>query len=205
MATHPIRIAAALLAAVAAARPAAAYPPGTGILTATRTCTGCHPQNGPWGDEARTIVDVLDAATKQSLKAPDGAFRIEVARNQTRTVLTVIGRAAGEPRPPRRNAWMYVDPARIKTSSLSKFAPGWEVNLPLSCRIVGDKVDGYENAHVTALPMTIRPTDAAGDAEIELQVMLTTGEAVKGKAKEGLLANFLCRRVILRVVEPQAQ
>ncbi|MFZ3209013.1 MAG: hypothetical protein WA140_09280 [Geobacteraceae bacterium] len=161
----------------------------------------CHVSNGPWVDEQRTLVDILDAKTKTSLKQGDGSLLIEVGRGQTRTVLTVIGRPKGEPSPPRRNAWSYVDPTQLKTSALSKFAPGWDVNLPMSCRIVGDAVEGYEGAYVTVLPMTVRPNDAARDTELELQVMLTAGESVKAKPKEGLVSNYLVRRVLLRVRE----
>ncbi len=193
--------ASAVLCGVALAISAAAYPPGVGILAKNRSCSTCHASNGPWADDARTIVDVLDAKAKTSLKQADGTFAIEVPRYESRTVLTVIGRAAGEKNPPRRNAWLYVDPTQIESSSLSKFAPGWDVNLPMSCRIVGDRLEGYEGAHLTVLPMTIRPTDAARNAELELQIMLTGGEAVKGKGEEGLVSNLYLRRVTLRVLE----
>jgi hypothetical protein len=116
-------------------------------------------------------------------------------------VLTVIGRVQGDATLPRRNAWLYVDPSQIESSALSKFAPGWDVNLPMSCRIVGDKLEGYEGHVVTVLPMTVRPTDAARDAELELQVMLTAGEAVKGKEREGLVSNFFLRTVQLKVLD----
>lgn len=180
---------------------ARAYPPAVGILADNRSCVSCHVSNGPWTDEARTLVDILDGKTKTSLKQEDGFFLIEVGRGQTRTVLTVIGRRKGETSPPLRNAWLYVDPTQLKTSALSKFAPGWDVNLPMSCRIVGDAIEGYEGAHITVLPMTLRPSDAARDAELELQVMLSAGESVKAKAKEGLISNYLVRRVLLRVRE----
>jgi len=191
----------AALAGLTAAFKATAYPPGVGILGKSRSCASCHVSNGPWGDEARTVIDILDGRTKQSLKDGDGAFTIEAARGVPRTVLTVIGRAAGEPRPPRRNAWLYVDPTQIESSVLSKFAAGWDVNLPMSCRIVGDRLEGFEGAALTVLPMTVRPSDAARDAELELQVMLTGGEAVKGKGQDGLVSNLLVRKVHLKVLE----
>ena len=184
------------------AGPAAAYPPGVGILGQSRSCASCHKSDGPWSDETRTVIDVLDAKTKRSLKGGDGVFQIEVARGERRTVLTLIGRLPGDAEPPRRNAWLYVDPGQIPTSALSKFAPGWDVNLPMSCRIVGDKVEGYEGAHLTLLPMTVRPTDAAHNAELELQVMLTRGEVIKGEGEKGLVSNFLLRKVRLKVLEP---
>ena len=190
-----------ILAILGVAQLASAYPPGVGILTKNRSCGSCHISNGPWTDEARTIIDVVDGQTHKSLRAPDGVFRLEVPRGETRTVLTVIGRQKGDSRPPRRNAWLYVDPTQIGTSALSKFAAGWDVNLPMSCRIVGDKLEGYEEAQLTVLPMTVRPTDAARDAEIELQVMLTAGEAVKGSGTQGLISNLAVRKVSLKVLD----
>jgi len=182
--------------------PAHAYPPAVGILAKNRSCASCHVSNGPWADEARTLIDVLDAKTRRSLKADDGNFRLDVPRGQTRTVLTLIGRVRGDVTLPRRNAWLYVDPSQIESSALSKFAPGWDVNLPMSCRIVGDKLEGHEGSALTVLPMTVRPNDGARDAELELQVMLTGGEAVKGKEQEGLVSNYFLRRILLRVLEP---
>lgn len=179
--------------------PAGGYPPGVGVLGKSRSCTACHLNNGSWGDDASTIIDILDAQTRESLRAADGSFLIAVRRGQSRTVLTVIGRAAGERHPPARNAWLYVDPEQIGTTTLSKFAPGWDVNLPMSCRVVGDEIGVYPGAHLTVLPMTVRPGDAARSGEIELQAMLTSGQAVKGKVKEGLVSNYYVRRVALRV------
>ncbi|MFQ6031634.1 MAG: hypothetical protein ACE5L7_02900 [Candidatus Aminicenantales bacterium] len=132
----------------------------------------------------------------------DGSFLIEAHRGKTETVLTVIGRKKEDKaEAPYRNAWLYVDPQRIKSHSLSKFAPGWSVNLPLACRIVGDKLEGFERAKITVLPMSIRAGDDAQDAELKLQVILTRGESVKGKAKEGMKANYFERVVRLKVVE----
>jgi len=195
-------VGAILILVAAAAPPSFAYPPGVGIAGKSRSCLACHASNGPWADDARTVVDVLDGATKTSLRLPDGSYRIEATRGRPRTVITVLGRRKGDPTPPRRNAWLYVDPSQIETTALSKFAPGWEVNLPLSCRIVGDKLAGYEGDALTVLPMTVRPTDTARDAELELQALLTAGESVKGAAKEGLLATYLLRKVLLKVMEP---
>lgn len=179
-----------------------AYPPAVGILGKAKSCMACHVNNGPWSDEERTIVDILDKETHQSLRQADGSFLIEAKRGQARTVTTLIGRAKDDPAPaPYRNAWLYVDPKVIETSSLSKFAPGWEVDLPMSCRIVGDAVKGYEGASVSALPMTIRPSDAARDASVTLQIMLTRGESVKAKPTEGMIGNYLEHIVRLRVLD----
>lgn len=182
---------------------AGAYPPGVGITSKSRSCSNCHASNGPWTDEASTIVDILDGATRRSLRQPDGRFLLEVERWKTATVITVIGRLKGDAAPPpTRNAWLYVDPTQLETASLSKFAPGWDVTLPMSCRIVGDPVPEYPGASVTALPMTVRPGDAARDAEIELEAMLTTGTPAKGNPDSWLRSNLLVRTLVLRVVEP---
>lgn len=193
---------AGLVAVCASTKEALAYPPAVGILGKAKTCLVCHANNGPWKDDERTIIDVLDGAGRTSLRQPDKTFLIEIRRGQIRTVLTVIGLAkAAEAEPPQRNAWLYVDPGTVASSSLSKFAPGWEVNLPESCRIVGDELDAHKGAHITVLPMSIRPSDGAQDAEVVLQVMLTKGESVKGRAREGMLGSYFERRVKLKVLE----
>ena len=148
-------------------------------------------------------MDILDKTTGKSLRQPDGRFLIEVERGKARTVITVIGRwARDKTPPPTRNSWLYVDPAQIDARPLSKFAPGWEVNLPLSCRVVGDKVSKYAQAAVTAASMKLRPGAAASDTEIELQVMLTTGKSQKGKPNTWLKANYFIRKVMLKVLDP---
>jgi hypothetical protein len=183
------------------APPALAYPPGVGILGPSRNCLSCHSSDGPWKDQAGLIIDILDNSSGKSLKQSDGTFLIAARRGELKTVVTVIGwRARTTEPPPYRNAWLYVDPKRIPDAgSLNKFAPGWMVNLPMACRVVGDAVEAYAGAQLTALPMTLRAGDDAGDAEIELQVMLTRGESVKGDAKKGMAGNYFERRVRLKV------
>jgi hypothetical protein len=192
-------IAVAMASCVLVAPSVYGYPPAVGILADHRSCNSCHIDNGSWTDEDRTIIDVLDAKTKASLKREDGSFLIEVDRGEKFTVLTVIGRKKEDASPPTRNAWLYVDPAQIKTSALSKFAPGWDVNLPMACRVVGDKIDRYEGSDITVLPMTIRPGDAARNSELELQIMLTSGASIKGSATKGLISNYVMRKVYLQV------
>lgn len=192
----------ALMSIMALALQTAAYPPAVGIIGKSKNCLSCHVNNGPWMDDGTIIIDVVDKETKTSLKQPDGSFLIQAKRGEKRTVLTVIGCPKGDQTDaPYRNAWLYVDPKVIGASSLSAFAPGWNVNLPMACRIVGDKWKALPKANLTVLPMSIRPTDAAQDAELTLQVMLTKGESVKGKAKKGLVGNYFERRVILEIIE----
>jgi hypothetical protein len=178
-----------------------AYPPAVGILGPARNCLSCHSSDGPWKDPAGLIIDVLDKSSGKSLKQGDGTFLISARRGELKTVVTVIGWSAHKAGPaPYRNAWLYVDPKRIPDPGfLNKFAPGWMVNLPMSCRIVGDAVEAYAGAHLTALPMTVRAGDDATDAEIELQVMLTRGDSVKSNPKKGMEGNYFERRVRLKV------
>jgi hypothetical protein len=179
-----------------------AYPPAVGVLGKAKSCMSCHVNNGPWTDEQKTIVDILDKETMKSVRQQDGTFLIEVKRGQRKTLLTVIGRTKDdEALLPYRNAWTYIDPTRIETNSLSKFAPGWVVNLQMSCRVVGDNLPGFEGAKITALPMTVQPLDDAKDTELQLQVMLTKGESVKGDAKKGMLGNYFERKVQVKVIE----
>ncbi len=179
------------------------YPPAVGIVGKAKNCLVCHVNNGPWQDEKNTIIDILDKETKKSLMQVDGSFLIEARRGKIKTVITVIGRKKEDKKTETlyRNAWLYVDPQRIKIDSLSKFSPGWNVNLPMACRMVGDKLEGYEGETITALPMSIRAGGDAQDAELQLQVMLTKGESVKGKAKEGMKSNYFERIVRLKVLE----
>ena len=177
-----------------------AYPPAVGILSNSKNCMSCHVNNGPWQDESKAIIDILDKETKISFRQPDGSFLIEVKKGEQLTVLTVIGRKKDNSvASPYRNAWLYIDPSTIGTNLLSKFAPGWDVNLPMSCRITGDKLPGYENANITSLPMTIQPLSNAKNAEMQLQVMLTKGESIKGNAQKGMLGNYFERKVILKI------
>lgn len=148
----------------------------------------CHVSNGPWIDERKLTIELLDKETLKSLRQSDGSFLIEVKRGQPKTILTVIGRVKDDEAPaPYRNAWTYIDPTRIESNSLSKFAPGWAVNLQMSCRLVGDGLPGFGGAKISALPMTLQPLDDAKGAELQVQVMLTKGESIKAEPKKGML------------------
>ncbi len=179
-----------------------AYPPAVGILTNAKNCLSCHADNGPWTNPDDIIIDIIQKETKKSLRGKDGSFLLAMKRYESLTVLTVIGyRKNSAEVKPYRNGWIYIDTATIKTSSISKFAPGWDVNLQASCRLVGDNLEVYENFDITVLPMTIRPSDAARDGNLLLQGMLTLGESVKGKGKEGMVGNYFERTVELKVLD----
>ena len=181
---------------------ALAYPPAVGILSPAKNCLSCHANNGPWKDDSTLIIDILDKQNGQSLKQKDGTFLIAAHQGEARTVVTVIGTVReAQTAHPYRNAWLYIDPRRITDSTvLDKFAAGWDVNLPMACRIVGDASQEYPGARVTVLPMTVRPGADAKDTMVQLQVMLTRGESVKGKAKEGMTGSYFERTVRLRVL-----
>ncbi len=190
----------ALLATVAVT--ALAYPPAVGILGKSENCLSCHVDNGGWVDGANLVVDIVDETSGASLKQKDGSFALSAKRGEAVTILTVIGyETEVDSLIPYRNGWLYVDPDRISSSALSKFPPGWEVNLPMACRLVGDKIDSYPGIHGSVLPMTVRPTDAASDAGVTLQLMLTRGETVKGDPERGMRGSYFERTLHLNVEE----
>lgn len=201
--TPPVALLALGLFWLLSSPPASAYPPAVGMLGKARNCMTCHANDGPWKDETNLIVDLLDMKTGTSLREKDGSFLISAKPDQRRTVLIVLGCAKGDTAPvPHRNGWMFVDPALIGRDHLgSKFAPGWEADLSMSCRLVGDTHKAYEGAKITVLPMTVRPTGVAKDAEVEWQILMTSGEAVKGDANQGLVQNYFERKVRLKVEE----
>ena len=71
---------------------AMAYPPAVGLVGKAKNCLSCHANNGPWLDDKRLIIDIIDKETQKSLKQSDGGFLITVKRGEIKTVLTVIGR-----------------------------------------------------------------------------------------------------------------
>jgi hypothetical protein len=179
-----------------------AYPPGVGILSKAKNCLTCHANNGPWTDEERTVIDIIEKDSRRSFRQPDGTFLLQVKRHEPLSVRTVIGYKKSDASVvPYRNGWIYIDPTTIESNSLSKFAPGWDVNLQATCRLIGDNLEGFEDFNLTVLPMTIRPSDAARDAQLILQGMLTRGESVKDKGKEGMVGNFFERIVKLKVLD----
>lgn len=186
-----------------AALPAGAYPPAVGVTGKYRNCAACHTDNGPWKNDDSLILDLLDKETGKSLRQSDGTFLVSAKPCQKRTLLAVVGRAKGDQAPaPNRNGWTFIDPALIERGNLgSKFVSGWDVDLSMSCRLVGDKHKAYEGASVTVLPMTVRAGESAKDGELEWQILMTSGTAVKGDANQGLMQNYFERKVKFKVEE----
>lgn len=177
--------------------------PSAAVVNRAKSCLSCHVNNGPWQDDEKTIIDIIDKDTGKSFKQPDGTFLIQASQEETKTVLTLLGRIKEDESPtPYRNGWVYIDPVEQEkgSASSSKFAPGWEVNLSLGCRLVGDQQQSFEGAKISVAPMTLQPLQNAKDAEIQLQVMLTKGESVKGKPKEGMIGSYFERKVYLKVM-----
>ena len=73
-----------------------------------------------------------------------------------------------------------------------KFAPGWRVNRPFCGKRLREEVAGFPGHHLAAITMTIRPTDTAKDADIQLQVLF------KSMAR-GLAADYFQHTVHLVV------
>jgi hypothetical protein len=77
-----------------------------------KLCTTCLARCGLGQGQ---IIEVLDKDTKNSLKQTDGSFLIETKRGTAKTLLTVLGRAKGDPlEAPYRNAWLYVNPPPLR-------------------------------------------------------------------------------------------
>jgi len=62
-------IVALCVVAMAVSTVAVAYPPAVGIAGKSPSCAVCHADTGPWGDEAKTIVDILDEAVVHPKRA----------------------------------------------------------------------------------------------------------------------------------------
>lgn len=177
--------------------------PSAAVVNRAKSCLTCHVNNGPWKDDEKTLIDIIDKDTGKSFKQPDGTFLVQARQGETKTVLTVLGRVKeDESLAPYRNGWVYIDPMEREkgSASSSKFAPNWEVNLSLGCRLVGDQQQGFEGAKISVAAMSLQPLENAKDAEIQLQVMLTKGESVKGKPKEGMIGSYFQRMVYLKVM-----
>lgn len=177
-----------------------AYPPAVGITGKAKNCLVCHVSNGPWQDDTNLIIDLLDKGTGKSFKQSDGTFLVAVKPNVILEIITVIGVTKEGGEAPHRNAWLYVNPTTLtEKDSEAWFGQGWWVNLPLSCRLVGDSLPSYPGANITALSMLIKAHENAKDSQLQLQVMLTKGDAVKGKPKEGTIGSYFERTVFLKV------
>lgn len=176
-----------------------AYPPAVGVTGNSPNCLSCHVENGPWEDDDMAAVDILDKATGKSLRQGDGSFMLSAHRNEPKTIMVVLGRRAGDTEePPTRNGWIFVD---HQASTMTKFPEGWQANVQFGCRVVGDTMTGFEGARVTIAPMTLVAGEDARDAELTLHAMISKGTGVKGKAKEGLISNFLDRKLKLKIIE----
>lgn len=175
--------------------------PSASVITRNKSCLNCHVNNGEWQEDG-TIIDIVDKETGKSLKQKDGTFLIEFKPEEIKTLLTILGRVKDEIDSPYRTGWAYVDPLEQEKASDSsqKFAKNWEVNLNLGCKLIGDKHPLYEGAKITVAPFTIKPTKDAKDAVIKLQAMLTKGESVKGKPKEGMLSNYFERTIYMKII-----
>lgn len=179
----------------ALARSIMSYPTAP-IVGRQTSCLNCHKNTGPWTDEAKTIIEMLDSQTGESLKQKDGSFLITVKRNEIKTVQVVFGVTGDVEKAPECISWCFVDPIEQKQSSdaSNKFAPHWEVNAQYGGRFVGDKVKGYETHKIVASTMSLRPTEKAKDGKLVLQVLFPI-------AFRGLDGNYFEKQVTLKLIE----
>lgn len=175
------------------------YPPAVGLSGNSQNCLSCHADNGPWKDDDNIIVDIVDKVSGKSLGQPDGTFLIRARKGETVTVITVLGRKAGDTaEPPQRNAWIFIDRS---SQELSRLPKGWDVNVQYSCRVIGDKQVGFEGANITSAPMIVKAGSDAIDGILTLQAMITKGMSAKNKPDEGLVGNYVERQINLKVID----
>lgn len=179
----------------ALARSLLSYPTAP-IVGRNTTCLNCHKNTGPWQDEAKAIIEILDPQTGQSLKQKDGSFLIAAKRNEVKSVQMVFGVTGDTEKVPECISWCLVDPVEQRQGSdaSNKFAPHWEVNAQYGGRFVGDKVKGYEAHKVVASTMSLRATEKAKDGALVLQVLFPV-------AFRGLDGNYFEKKVTLKITD----
>lgn len=194
-----------LLAGVATGIAAATAVTGGGHATAypaaslegrQKSCIACHQNSGPWNDESKLLIDIVDAASGKSLKTADGSFEIAVRRGEERRVRTVFGADQSLPWRPECAGWLYVDPRELETApeSSSKFAPGWAVNRAFCGKRLNEDLKEYPGKKGGGLTMTLSPREGAKDATIELQVLFKSMDPT-------LVGNYYVKRVNLKALE----
>ena len=81
----------------------------------------------------------------------------------------------------------------VRLASEADHLDGEEVRVPgVACHRAPEDVDRQP---------VIQPLDDAKETELQLQVMLTKGESIKGNPRKGMLGNYFERKVILKVAE----
>lgn len=169
--------------------------PAASLEGRQKSCLSCHKNTGPWKDESKIVIDIIDPQTGESFKQEDGSFLIEVKRDEVRRVKTVLGVSSDLEWVPEFVAWLYADPEEIQRAPESslKFAPNWEVNRPFCGKRVAGTVKGFEGKKVATLTMSLRPLKEAKDADISLQVLFKSFDRT-------LVGNYYERKVNLRVL-----
>ena len=168
--------------------------PGVPLEGRQKTCLSCHINTGPWNDEEKTIIEILDPKTGTSFKKPDGSFAIPVKKGEERRVLVVLGVEPTYSWIPEWTAWLFVHPEALQKDpeSSPKFAPNWEVNRAFCGKRLGESVKGFEEKKVASITMTIRPLKDAKDETVLLQVFFKSGDRTK-------VGNYFERKVLLQV------
>lgn len=147
--------------------------PASLLESRTENCQGCHVPAGNWQDTSQVVIDIIDPETGISYKQPDGSFSITVKRETDKRVKSVFGILPDVQFPPDVVGWLYVSPEALQSAHESdlKFAPGWSVNRPFCGKRLHEVVTDYPGNRMAAITMTIRPSDVAENADIQLQVL----------------------------------
>lgn len=170
--------------------------PAASLEGRQKSCLSCHKNTGPWKDESKIVIDIIDPETGKSFKQEDGSFLIPVKRDEVRRVKTVLGVSSDLEWVPECVAWLYVDPEELQKAPESslKFAPHWEVNRPFCGKRVVETIKGFEDKKVASLTMSIRPSKEAKDANVLLQVLFKSFDRT-------LVGNYFERKVNLKVLD----
>lgn len=170
--------------------------PASSLEGRQKSCLSCHKDTGPWKDESKMVIDIIDPETGQSFRQVDGSFLIPVKRNEVRRVKTVLGASADLEWVPECVAWLYVDPEELQKAPESslKFAPHWEVNRPFCGKRLVETLKGFEGKKVATITMSIRPLKEAKDATVLLQVLFKSFDRT-------LVGNYFEHKVNLKVLD----
>lgn len=56
--------------------------PSAAVVNRSKSCLSCHVNNGPWKDDEKTLIDIIDKDTGKSFKQPDGTFLIQARQGK---------------------------------------------------------------------------------------------------------------------------
>ncbi len=152
--------------------PASSWPAAS-LEGRQESCLSYHTNTGPWVDEGKLIIDIIDAKTGESFRLSDGSYVIPVKQGTERRVRAVFGVKPEVQYPPDMVGWLYVDPEELTSAPEAsiKFARRWNVNRSFCGKRLVEKFEGYPGDKLAQITKTISPGENATDREIRLQVL----------------------------------